>query len=235
MGGLSMALGDSPFTDVMNDLSTVISDQGYVITVYQAVNCPCGSSPGSPSNINCAACGGLGILYPNAPITLTAMISDAEQQTDMNAQGYGLMEPGDLFLYPDPNAPRFNTFDLVMFPVSVSFPTHSETITRASGATDVTDYNIATVNGAWTVNSSTGVATAYTPGTDFTWTGKTITWNGNQPSADTMYSLRYGAQFEWVAFDPPTPRLAFNQDLGQIVKLRKRHIVFPGLPSPIGA
>lgn len=178
---------------------------------------------------------GLGLLYPTAPITMMAMVSDATQETDMVAQGYGLAEYGDIILYPDPNGPRLSAFDLVMFPTTVSFPTHSQTIVRGSGATDTSDYNIATAFGAWTVDPSTGVSTAYVAGTDFTVSGKVLTWSATQPAEGQMYSLRYGAQFEWVAFNPPIPRLAFGQDLGQIVPLRKRHIVFPGLPSPIGA
>jgi len=230
-----MALGDSPYQDVLGDISTVIGYQGYPAALYQAVLCPCGNSPGAAININCAACHGLGLLYPNPPVSLTVMVSDPSQQTDMMDQGYGLAQEGELTAYPDPKGPRLSTFDLLMFPVTASFPTYSDSIERGTGSTDEADYNIAVAEGAWTVDPTTGVATAYTPGTDFTAAGKTITWGANAPKTGQMYSLRYAAQFEWVAYDPPTPRLVFGQDLGQIVTLRKRHVVFQGCPSPIGA
>jgi len=207
-------------------------DQGgfaYEVTVYKSASCPCGNTPESPNNINCAACGGFGVLYPNAPVFVLALVSNIDQNLDLVQ--YGLMEYGDMVLSPMPGAIHLDDYDLVMLPWPIGVPTYSQVLTRGSGTTDNADYNIAVAEAAWTVDPNTGIATEYNPPTDFTYSGKTITWVGNTPITGDVYSIRYGAQFEWVAFNPPSPRLAFGQDLGQRAVLRKRHIILPNAPT----
>lgn len=203
---------------------------GYEVTVWKATNCPCGNSPQSPGNINCAACGGLGILYPEKPLKVMALVSNIDQNLDLVQ--YGLMEYGDLVLSPMPGSIHLDDFDLVILPWSIGTPTYSQTLMRSTtGDTDTADYRMMNVSGAWTVDPVTGTTTKYVPGQDFTYQGRTITWVGNQPQLGQLYSIRYDAQFEWVAFNPPTPRVAFGQDLGQRAILRKRHIMLPNVPS----
>lgn len=201
---------------------------GYEVTVYKSATCPCGATPTSPSNINCQACGGFGIIYPEAPIQVLAMASSIDQNLDLVQ--FGLMEDGDLVLTPMPGAIHFDNYDLAILPWQMGIPTYGQVLTRGSGTTDTADYRIITAEGIWTVDPATGVSTMYQPTTDFTYSGKTITWVGNTPAAGDIYSIRYGAQFEWVAFNPPSPRLAFGQDLGQRAVFRKRHIILPNAP-----
>lgn len=161
-----------------------------------------------------------------------AWASDIDLTVEMDGSGYGFPGYGEMTLYPMPGNVVSN-FDLVIFPTTVSFPTYSDVIERGSGTTDTADYTIAEAYGIWTVDVTTGVSTAYTPGVDFTTSGKTITWIGNTPPQGTQYSLRYSAQFEWIAYMPPTPRVGFSESLGQIVQLRKRHIILPNAPTLI--
>lgn len=218
--------------------------QAYKVTVYQGTLCSCGNRPGAPPTITCKACGGVGFLYPLAPLQVLALVSDVEQHTDLVAAG--LMTYGDLVLSTQPGAIQLNNYDIVLVPWQVGIPAQDQVVQRSTtGSEDRAWYRLQQVSGAWTVNSSTGEVTSYTPGApdpetgeipgnaDFTWSGHTITWLRNQPAAGSLYSLRYTADYEWVAFDPPSPRTAFGQDLGQRVVLRKRHIVLPNAPVPI--
>lgn len=202
----------------------------YTAAVYKSAFCPCGNTPTSPSNINCEACGGYGILYPEPAFQALVLVSGIEQNLDLVQ--YGLMEDGDLVVSPKPGSIHFDSFDLLILPWSIGTPTYSEVLARsASGATDTATYRLLNVSGAWTVDSTTGQITSYVPNTDFTYDGKTITWVGNQPTAGGQYSLRYDAQFEWVSFNPASPRVAFGQDLGQKAVFRKRHILLPNAPT----
>lgn len=179
--------------------------------------------------MNCEACDGTGLLYPTAPLEALAMVSDISQ--DQNLMQYGQFVPGDLVLSPMPGTVHIDDFDLVILPWTIGTPTYSQVITRGSGTTDQTDYRLMNVNGAWTVDPVTGVSTEYKPNEDFTFNGRTVTWVGNTPAQGANYSIHYDAQFEWVAFNPPSPRVAFGRDLGQRAVLRKRHIVFPNAKS----
>ncbi len=206
----------------------------YQATVYKAAFCPCGTKPGNPPNINCAACGGTGILYPTSPEQVPVLVSDINQNLDL--MQYGLMEDGDMVISPQPGTIHFDSFDLLMLPWSIGVPTFSQTVTRGTGATDTAFYRILNVTGAWTVNIQTGTHQEYRPDQDFTYSGKTITWlaTGSQPPAGAIYSIRFDAQFEWVTFNPPQPRVAWGQDLGQKAVFRKRHVLLPNAP-PLNA
>jgi len=204
---------------------------GYTVTYWKAAACPCGNTPDSPNNITCQACGGYGVLYPDNPQQMLAMVSGIDQNIDLVQQG--LMEYGDMVLSPMPGTAHIDDFDLVILPWQTGVPTHSEIFTHV-GNVDMVNYRMMNVEGAWTVNPTTGVSTKYIPGQDFTYLSKTITWIGNQPAINSLVSLRYGAQFEWVAFNPPQPRIAFGQDLGQRAIFRKRHILLPNAPMLLG-
>jgi hypothetical protein len=55
--------------------------------------------------------------------------------------------------------------------------------------------------------------------------GKIITWTGNQPTVGMRYTIKYEAYFEWIAFQPAQERRdRDNENLGQLVFLRRRHI-----------
>ncbi|MCL6442459.1 MAG: hypothetical protein K6T83_03170 [Alicyclobacillus sp.] len=202
----------------------------YEATVYKASFCPCGNTPNSPNNINCAACGGYGILYPVPPEQIPVLISDVNQ--NLNLLQYGLAEDGDMIVSPQPGTIHFDNFDLLILPWSIGVPTFSQVLSRGSGPTDTAYYRILNVTAAWTVDPVKGTAQKYLPGTDFTYEGKEITWldTGNAPNEGQLYSIRYDAQFEWVAYNPPQPRVAFGQDLGQKAVFRKRHILLPNAP-----
>lgn len=215
----------------------------YKAVVYKAALCPCRSTPTGSQSQNCQACGGNGVLYPTPPENVPVLVSDITQNLDL--MQYGLMEDGDLVVSPEPGSIHFDNFDLILLPWSIGVPTYSEVIVKGNTDTDATSYRILNVTAAWTVDPSAGTSQAYKPGFDFTYDafesttppGKSITWlsTGNAPSDGQLYSIRYDAQFEWVAYNPPQPRVAFGVDLGQKAVFRKRHILLPNAPSLIAS
>lgn len=202
--------------------------QAYTVTVYKMAPCPCGATPESPNNINCAACGGTGFLYPTPPRETVALVSQIDLHTHLMEQG--LAQPGDLLLSTQPGAVHLDPFDLCLIRWGPGLPVTGEVLVRGTGATDHLPYRAVTVEGAWTVDSATGQITTYALDRDFTVTDHTVTWIGRAPAAGTSYTLRYSADFEWVVFDPPDQRLAFGVDLGQRVIVRKRFLVLPNAP-----
>lgn len=57
--------------------------------------------------------------------------------------------------------------------------------------------------------------------------GRVIRWVGKQPPVGRKYVIKYEAHFEWIVFAPPQERVdRGTQDIGALIMLRKRHVVF---------
>ena len=202
--------------------------QAYRLTVYKMTPCPCGVEPGTPPNSACAACGGTGILYPSPARSVLGIVTNVTLQTDLVAMG--LAEPGDLQISTRPGQLHLDPFDLCFVPWSMGIPMTGELVMRGTGPTDQLNYRAAMVEGAWTVDATTGQVTPYTFLNDFTVSGRTVTWVGQQPPPATQYTIRYSGDFEWVVFKPPDQRVAFGVDLGERAVLRKRFILLKNAP-----
>jgi hypothetical protein len=66
----------------------------------------------------------------------------------------------------------------------------------------------------------------YSQGGDFTFVGKKISWAGNAPDVGTLFTVKYTAYLEWVAYSTPFQRMDRTRSLGQKVMLRKKHVTF---------
>lgn len=210
--------------------------ESYEATLYKSAFCTCGETNPNESRPTCAVCHGFGYFYPFPPEQIRGLISDVKIDKKLIEVGFAM--PGDLLFSPLPGTAHLSDFDLIILPWRQGVPSEGEVIVRGSDSTlpanvDNASYRMDWVQGAWTTNADTGVVTPYIPNTDFTWNGRQITWIGNQPAVGTPYSIQYSGMFEWIAYTSPQPRIAFGQDLGQRVVLRKRHIVttVPLLPE----
>ena len=203
-----------------------------LLTVYRAAYCPCttpapGTVPdpgqGDPS---CPLCGGTAFVYPSAPFTIQAVVTDATSDTDLIATG--LAEPGDIIVGTFPGGAHLALWDLALLPWNIGVPDQGQLLVRGTGSTDQTWYRMEDFHGAW--SEVNGALTTYQLGQDFAWSGRTITWlpGGNAPAFGQTYSVRYAARFEWICRKEPQAIVAFGQDLGQRAVLRKRHEVLPG-------
>ena len=202
--------------------------ESYTVTYYMSALCACKSVNPGKANINCQVCHGFGWFYPFPAKTLRGLVSDVKMRKDLLAMG--IAEPGDLLFSPEPGTAHLSDYDLILLRWPQGVPSEGQVIIRGSGATDEAYYRMDWVQGAWETNPTTGVVISYTPKVDFTWDGRTITWVGRKPVTADPYSIQYSGSFEWIAFVSPQPRIAFGQDLGQRVILRKRHIVTPNVP-----
>ncbi len=198
---------------------------------YQAVPCPCGNQPGGPSNVNCVLCGGLGRFYPNPPGTTRAALTQVRQQQVLEA--IGEVFPGDLVADQPPGAVQFAPLDIILPTWVRGEPYEGDEISRGATSTDALTYRAQSVAFCGTVNRITGAITAYREGTDFSVSGKVITWlsGGNAPPFGMLYAIRYDAQFEWSPYLPGQVRYENGTNLGQRTILRKRHLVLRNLSA----
>ena len=217
------------------DLLRFFRDHAETVQWYRGAVCPCRSSPASSPNTTCAACGGLGWWYPADPTPLRVVMTQVTQRQNLLAEGLEL-RGDDLIADFAPGAPLVAWGDLLWPQWRQGEPYEGQTLVRGTGTTDALFYGATTVSFCGSVDLTTGAATVYTEGVDFSVSGKTVTWLGtaNQPAAGSLYTIRYNAQFEWVVFDPPQVRVERGTSLGPKAILRKRHLVLQNLPGVLG-
>lgn len=195
---------------------------------WQAVPCPCGSQPGQPSNINCSTCGGVGRFYPVGPINTRMVLTGVRQQQMLEA--IGMLVPGDLVADQAPGSTPLSILDIVLTPWFEPF--EGQEVIRGSGASDTLLYRAGNVAWCGTVSPTGGITATYTAGTDFTISGKTLSWvAGHGPAAGALYAIRYDAQFEWSPWMPGAVRMERGTNLGPRTALRKRHLVLQNLSA----
>lgn len=199
---------------------------------YQAQLCSCGTNPGAPSDVaravtTCKVCGGLGRFYPGTPVFIRGIISNAMQDREILAAGMAVSSE-DLVWSADPYSQGpISPYDLIIFTGDPhTWPFEGQVVKRGNGTTDSTWYTASELVSVTVSDPTTGNVTDYTE-SGVTLSGKTVDWSNatTSPAANTAYSVKYRAQYEWVAFAPPLVRFEHSQSLGQKVLLRKRHIV----------
>lgn len=176
------------------------------------------------SNPNCTLCGGWGWAYVTPPIELRGTISSYDMRRD--AMELATLAPGDVILSVEPRTSYIVAdYDKVILPrLEQGEPFSGELVQRAIGSyVDRLRFPIVVLELVSTVNTSF-VPTFYVNGTDFSYSGDAITWNpnGNNPAPGAVYSVRYRARYEWIAFAPPSSRHARGSGQGQRVLLRRR-------------
>ena len=209
-----------------------------VLQWAQAVRCGCSNTPENPSNTACAVCGGLGYFYPNPLQTTRAILTSVKQTEDLVAMG--LAQMGDLVCDQPPGATSLSQWDLVLTTWTTGVPFLGETLVRGSGATDTLTYRANPITQSdgtqgYVVVQTDPVTAAVTiyPATDYTVSGKTITWLSGGPASGTSYTIRYNATYEWVVYAPGLVRIERGTDFGPRTVLRKREIALPNAPGSL--
>lgn len=179
--------------------------------------------------IGCTVCDGSGYIYRKAR-RITALITGIRETKNQMEGGWAL--PGDCTMSPKPGV-SISGGDLLTFTWGQPVPdgqvimrgagTMSGNAGRDTGLEENEDrlwYNA--VN---SIHCEDEDGNEYTSGGDFTLdTSKIIKWGGSQPKKGKVYTLKYNAYLEWIAFLPPDIRRDRNRDLGTRVGLRKRHV-----------
>lgn len=204
--------------------------KGELVLHYRSILCPCRSNPATALN-TCVLCGGVGRIYPDQPVQKRVILSRVEQ-SDPELVAQGLAIAGDLTMSEPIGDPApAEEYDIII-PQWGGMPFSGQLVTRGSGNTDTLFYRAITVDRCISVDSTTGKITDYSPGVDFAWQDKVVTWlTTNKPPAGTVYSIRYTAIFEYTVFAPALLRKERGTDIGAKALLRKRHLVLPNLPG----
>ncbi|MHB1418286.1 MAG: hypothetical protein ACYCX4_01675 [Bacillota bacterium] len=202
-----------------------IRRRGEWVIWQPAVKCPCGSSP-DRANINCPVCGGLGVFHREGK-EIRGLVTGVEQEKKLLEAGIAI--PGDMIFSQEVGGVKLSDYDMIKLTWKDGIPFEGQIVSRATGsATDTLYYEAKDISQCLAINETTGEITDYILDTDFSVSGKTITWltGGKKPANGAKYSIKYSAVFEWLVFLPPFPRVERGTDIGQKVLLRKRHIVF---------
>ncbi len=222
-----------------NSSLDVFSDQQFFLEHgdtaywYQAQLCSCGTNPGAPSDVaravtTCKVCGGLGRFYPGSPTFIRGIISNAMQDREILEAGMAVSSD-DLVWSADPYSQGpISPFDMLVFSGDPhTWPFEGQVVNRTNGSmTDNLWYTASDIVSIMQSDPYSGAITDYT-NSGVTFSGKTLDWTNatSSPQANTAYSVKYRAQYEWVAFAPPLVRFEHGQSFGQKVILRKRHMV----------
>jgi hypothetical protein len=205
-----------------------IHKHGEVLTYFLAMKCTCTILPtgamvpdANRANPNCKACKGLGIVWQNKG-DIVGLVQTVNQQKDLLQTG--VAAPGDLVLSPDPRV-TISDFDKIQMTWSEGIPYEGQLLRRGAGASDTVNYDIMSVIECIQVDPTTGLITTFTPDVDFTTNGRLITWIGNKPAGNSVYSFKYSGLIDWICFAPPQPRRERGTNLGQRIVMRKRHLV----------
>ncbi len=196
----------------------------------QAVRCGCSNTPTNPNNMACLVCGGLGYFYPQPLQYTQAILTSVKQTEDLLA--LGLAQMGDLVCDQPPGATSLSPWDLVLTTWTDGVPFPGEVLVRGTGSTDRLTFRANTVYAVIQTDPATGAVTAYAA-SDYTVSGKTVTWLANAPSAGSAYTVRYNATYEWVVFAPGLVRMERGTNFGPRTILRKREIALPNAPGDL--
>jgi len=212
------------------DHNAFVAFHGQTLNYYSEAVCPCQFSPYStdPNRplLNCQVCQGGGHVY-TGPTTIIGLVTSIRNQQELI--DIGVAAPGDFILgMPPTSSVYLKDFDIVQIP-EMPLGFYGQVIVRGAGATDTLAYTPSVISRVFSGNPATGATTNYTQGTDFTVSGKIITWvSGHGPNPTSTYSISYNCVYDWVLFVSAMERFdGSSTNLGQRAILRKRDVVFP--------
>jgi hypothetical protein len=245
---MSLGLVEYP-VDLQEEL---IRDQGAYMLHEIAISCTCrvedtfagleGDAKKRRRDPYCPRCRGEGYLYRD-PIVLQGLATSIRQQR--NILDAGIAQPGDMLFSPQLSPPPTMQTDS-------SRKIGSWDKLTATWDQPLDDGHVL-VRGAATLNENKGLKTGLSPDEDRLWyepstaiwceddngvvyndgedfqlgPGKILKWVGKRPIVGQRFVIKYNCYFEWIVFAPPQERRGRdNDDLGQLVMLRKRHIAF---------
>jgi hypothetical protein len=226
-------------------LEELIEARGDTVILETAVACTCRNGDlhsalilreGKPANqrsLSCPQCQGDGFLYRNAR-RVSGLITSLDPGRNRQLYEMGYAVPGDATFSPSLRAGVVTDFDKITF--CTPAPTNEGQVIRRGGHTFEDNVQYVTdletnedrlwyrPSCAIWCEDSNGVV--YSQGADFVFENKKIQWTGNQPDLGTLYTLKFTAYLEWVAYSTPFARVDRGRSLGQRVMIRKKHVTY---------
>jgi hypothetical protein len=226
-------------------LNELIEVRGENVIIETSVACTCRNGDlyaalilkdGKPANqriLDCPACQGDGFIYRNGR-NIRGLVTSLDPGRNRHLFEMGYAVPGDVVFSPSLIAGIVTDFDKVTFcftsPINEGQVIMRGAHTLENNAEYVTD--LATnEDRLWyrpgcTIWCEDSDGVVYAQSSDFTFEGRKIIWGGNAPDIGTLYTVKYTAYLEWVAYSTPFQRMDNNRSLGQKVLLRKKHVAF---------
>lgn len=226
-------------------LEELIEARGDDVIVETAVACTCrnddlyGSTievegrSASRRKVTCPSCYGDGYIYRN-PRKVKGLLTSVTAQKTRNMTEMGYLLPGDMVFSPSLSAGIISDFDKITFlyPTDVN---EGQVILR--GAAHMEENQLIdpglephedriwyeAVCASWCEDEN---KVQYKQGTDFVFSKRKVQWIGSAPAKGVLYTIKYSAYTEWVAFENTMTRVDRGRTLGGRVALRRRHIVF---------
>lgn len=226
-------------------LEELIEARGDEVIIETAVACPCRNSdlyaslikkdgkPASQRILSCPQCQGDQFIYRNMRKVRGLIVGiEAGRNRQLLEMGYAV--PGDASFSPSLRAGIISDFDKITFcgpsPINEGQVIMRGAHTLEDNATFVTDL-ASDEDRLWYrpgcslwCEDINGVV--YSQGADFVFENKKLRWVGNQPDIGTLYTIKYTAYLEWVAYSTPFARFDNGRSLGQRVLIRKKHVTF---------
>lgn len=181
------------------------------------------------SKFRCDVCGGEGYIY-RQPRKIVALVTSVRQQMSQLDAGWAM--PGDAIVSVKPDV-VISGGDLLTFTWPEVVPDGQVIVRGAAQISDNLtrkfqldpDEDRLLYNAVDSVHCEDEDGIVYNAGADFILNGsKIIKWVGNKPHKKKVYTLKYTAYLEWVAWFPPDIRRDRDRDLGYRVAIRKRHV-----------
>lgn len=223
----------------------LIDARGELVIIETAVACTCRNGDlhaalilqeGKPANqriLDCPACNGDSFLYRNAR-KIKGLVTGLDPGRNRQLFEMGYAVPGDVTFSPSLHAGAITDFDKITFcftsPVNEGQVIMRGAHTLENNLEYVTDLED-NEDRLWyrpgcTIWCEDSNGVLYSQASDFVFENKKIQWVGNAPAIGTLYSIKYTAYLEWVAYSTPFQRMDRNRNLGQRVMLRKKHVTF---------
>lgn len=226
-------------------LEELIAARGDEVILETAVACTCRNGDlhsalilreGRPANqrsLSCPQCQGDGFLYRNAR-RVKGLITGIDAGRNRKLLEIGYAVPGDAVFSPSLRAGLITDFDKIT--ICGPSPVNEGQVIRRAGhtfednaqyVTDLADnedrlwYRPAC--SIWCEDEN-GVV--YTEGSDFDFSAKKIVWGGSQPEPGVLFTVKYTAYLEWVAYSTPFARIDNGRSLGQRALIRKKHVTY---------
>lgn len=179
--------------------------------------------------ISCPVCDGSGYIY-RQPRQIVGLITGVRRGKNQLEGGWAL--PGDSVLSVKPDV-SISGGDLIVFTWGEPLP-DGQVIYRGAGSLNdnkMLDTGLEENEDRLWYNAESSIhcedqdGNVYSSDGDFVLdSSKIIRWNGRQPQKGKVYTIKYNAYLEWIAFLPPDIRRDRDRDLGYRVGLRKRHV-----------
>jgi hypothetical protein len=179
------------------------------------------------ANPNCRVCKGLGYIY-RASQPLLGIVTGI---TNQKIQGdLGIFQPGDLIFSQrmmDPQ-PLTDGDKIVLTWDGQAYI--GDLVLRGDGNTDLLIFNATDITEVLQMDPIAGTTTVFTEGIDFLHPANSdqLVWQNsstNQPAANSVYSVKYQAIYDWVVFTSPAQRYERGTPLGNRVYLRRKDMV----------